>query len=103
MQNILSAVAAPIRREILRLVWDAERPAGEIAEAFDVTFGAVSQHLKILRESGLVDVRKEGRQRFYRARKKEMGPMREVLEAMWIDRLGRLRKLAEERQAREGR
>lgn len=103
MQDALTAVAAPVRREILRMVWDDERPAGEIAEAFDVTFGAISQHLRILREAGLVEVRREGRQRFYRARREAMGPLREVLEAMWVDRLGRLRFLAEAREKREGR
>lgn len=101
--DALSAVAAPVRREILRLVWNAERPAGEIAAAFDVTFGAVSQHLRILREAGLVEVRRDGRHRFYRARKEEMGPIRELLEAMWVDRLRRLRALAEEREPGEGR
>lgn len=94
----LSVVATPVRREILRLVWDTERPAGEIAGAFDVTFGAVSQHLRILREAGLVEVRREGRHRFYRARKEAMGPIRDVLEAMWVDRLRRLKGLAEERE-----
>ncbi|MGH7543890.1 MAG: ArsR/SmtB family transcription factor [Gemmatimonadota bacterium] len=101
--DALSAVAAPVRREILRLVWDDERPAGEIAEAFDVTFGAVSQHLRILREAGLVEFRREGRHRFYRARKEKMGPIRELLEAMWVDRLKRLRALAEEREKGEAR
>lgn len=94
----LSAVATPVRREILRLVWDSERPAGEIAGAFDVTFGAVSQQLRILREAGLVEVRREGRHRFYRARKEAMGPIRDVLEAMWVDRLRRLKRLAENRE-----
>lgn len=103
MQDALSAVAAPLRREILRMVWDDERAAGEIADAFDVTFGAVSQHLRILREAGLVEVRREGRHRFYRARRQGMGPLREVLEAMWVDRLGRLRTLAEQREERKGR
>ena len=56
----LAAVAEPRRREILRMIWDQERPAGEIAAAFDVTFGAVSQHLRVLREAGLVEVRKDG-------------------------------------------
>lgn len=101
VEDTLAAIAAPIRREILRLIWDAERPAGEVAEAFDVTFGAVSQHLKVLREAGLVEVRREGRHRFYRARRDAMGPIRDVLEAMWVDRLKRLRGLAEEREERE--
>lgn len=95
MMQSLRAVAEPHRREILQLVWDRERAAGEIAARFDVSFPAISQHLKILREAGLVSVRKEGRSRLYRARPEEMGPLREVLEAMWAERLGRLRSLSE--------
>lgn len=99
MIQSLRAVAEPHRREILQLVWDRERAAGEIASRFDVSFPAISQHLKILREAGLVSVRKEGRSRFYRARPEEMGPLREVLEVMWAERLGRLRALAETAEA----
>src|SRR5512132_3680745 len=59
----LRAVAEPRRRQILRLVWDRERAAGEIAARFDVTFGAVSQHLRVLEDAGLVSVRRDGRRR----------------------------------------
>lgn len=101
MPDALHAVVEPRRREILRLVWDRERPAGEIASRFDVSFPAISQHLRVLREAGLVSVRKEGRRRLYQARREEMGPLREVLESMWADRLGRLRALAEVAEAAE--
>ena len=64
----LTAMASPRRREILRLVWREERAAGDIHAAMpDVTFGAVSLQLRGLIEAGLVDVRSEGRNRFYRA------------------------------------
>jgi len=98
MVTPLTAVAEPRRREILRMVWDEERAAGEIAAAFDVTFGAVSQHLRILREAGLVEVRKDGRRRLYRAKRECMGPLCDLLEEMWSGRLERLRIMAEEKE-----
>jgi DNA-binding transcriptional ArsR family regulator len=94
--DAVQIVAEPRRREILRLVWDAERSAGEIADAFDVTFGAVSQHLGVLRRAGLVLVRQDGTRRFYRANKRALGPMVSWLESMWADQLDRLAALAEE-------
>ena len=100
---VLQAVAAPRRREILRLVWDTEKSAGEIhRELGGVTFGAVSQHLKVLGEAGLVDRRVAGKQRIYRARKSALGPLRRWLETMWSDALGRLEVLAEIEEARRG-
>jgi DNA-binding transcriptional ArsR family regulator len=85
--DTLQVIAEPRRRQILSLVWDEEMAAGDIASRFDVTFGAVSQHLAILRDAGLVSVRREGNRRFYRARKKDLGPLRAVLEEMWRDTL----------------
>lgn len=99
----LSVLAAPRRREILRLVWEGERAAGEIhRELGDVTFGAVSQHLRRLEESGLVAVRADGRRRLYRARREALGPVGELLEAMWDDALYRLKLRAELEHARRG-
>jgi DNA-binding transcriptional ArsR family regulator len=99
----LELVAEPRRREILRLVWREERAAGEIAAALPVTFGAVSQHLRTLREAGLVTVRREGRRRIYRAEPGVLGPLAPALEAMWAEGLGRLRALAEREAGRHGR
>jgi len=96
MPNTLEIVAAPRRREILRLVWSRERSAGEIArEMPDVTFGAVSQHLRVLADSQLVKVRLEGRFRYYAAEKRALGDLRIVLERMWDDALERLKTRAE--------
>lgn len=96
MHAKLHAVAEPRRQEILRLVWHGERAAGEIHRALgDVTFGAVSQHLRVLNEAGLVDVRKDGRHRYYRARRAALGPVRKWLEQMWTDKLSELATLAE--------
>jgi DNA-binding transcriptional ArsR family regulator len=93
--DALRVLAEPRRREILRLVWDAEQSAGDIAAHFDVTFGAVSQHLGVLRQAGLVVVRKDGSRRFYRADRAALAPFSAALEQMWAGRLDRLAELAE--------
>jgi DNA-binding transcriptional ArsR family regulator len=101
--HMLAAVASPRRREILRLVWDGELMAGAIHQAMpDVTFGAVSLHLRALAEAGLVDVRVDGRQRLYRARREALGPLGQMLEQMWGHALWRLKVLAEFDQTRRG-
>jgi DNA-binding transcriptional ArsR family regulator len=79
----LQIVAEPKRQEILRLVWAQERSVGEIVSHFDVSFGAVSQHLGVLRDAGMVRVRKEGNRRYYRADHERLGPLKPLLEAMW--------------------
>ena len=83
-------IAEPHRRDMLELIWNREMAAGEIAEQFDLTFGAVSQHLAVLREAGFVTVRRVGNHRLYRADKRHLGPLRGVLEAMWSETLGDL-------------
>lgn len=103
MEPILRALATPRRREILRLVWGRERTAGEIHRALgDVTFGAVSQHLRVLAETGLVQGRRDGRSRLYRARPEDLGPFREWLEETWTSALYRLKLRAELEEARRG-
>ena len=99
----LNAVASPRRLEILRLVWAEERAAGDIHQAMrDITFGAVSLQLRTLAEAGLVDVRPEGRKRFYRARREALGDLGQTLERMWNDALWRLKIQAELEAARRG-
>ena len=92
----LQVVAEPRRRAILRLVWDAEVPAGEIAAQFDVSFAAVSQHLGVLRQAGLVTVRRDGTRRLYRADRAALGRLGQVLEQMWSVQLDGLTVLAEQ-------
>lgn len=99
----MRAVAEPKRREILRLCWDRERTAGDIAGHFDVTFGAVSQHLAVLREAGVIAVRHEGTRRWYRADRRALGPLGAYLESMWADQLDALASLAEQAEAAERR
>ncbi|MCX5209060.1 metalloregulator ArsR/SmtB family transcription factor [Kitasatospora sp. NBC_00240] len=100
--DAVRVVAEPRRREILRLIWDEELSAGEIAERFDVTFGAVSQHLKVLRDAGLVTLRQDGRRRYYRADQDAMGPLAAYLRTMWATRLDALAELAEQAERAGG-
>ncbi|MCH8985013.1 MAG: winged helix-turn-helix transcriptional regulator [Acidobacteria bacterium] len=93
--DVLEVITEPHRRAILALVWDDELSAGDIADNFDVTFGAVSQHLKTLRDAGLVTMRKDGNKRMYRVDKDGIRPFREVLEAMWTTGLDNLAQAVE--------
>jgi len=95
VHNSLAIIAEPRRQQILQLVWQEERAAGDIAANIDVTFGAVSQHLRVLREAGIVTMTKLGRQHFYRANREALGPLAQHLEAMWLDRLLQLKQLVE--------
>ena len=100
---LLDAVASPRRQAILRLVWNSGRSAGDIHEHVpEVTFGAVSQHLKVLERAGAVTCRKAGRHRFYRARRAPLGPLSEHLESLWSDKLAELKLRAEAEEARRG-
>lgn len=100
---MLTVLGAPRRREILRLLRSGERSAGEIRRALpDVTFGAVSQHLRVLTEAGLVAMRPEGRSRFYRGVPQRLGALRPWLESMWDDALYRLKLAAELEAGRRG-
>src|SRR4051812_38319372 len=99
----MNLLSSPRRIEILRLVWNEAKPAGEIHRAMpDVTFGAVSLQLKQLLEAGLVESRLDGRNRYYKAQKKALGPMAKMLESMWADALWNLKVAAEMEQARRG-
>ena len=95
MEAALRAIAEPHRREILRLVWDAELSAGEIASHFEVTRPAVSQHLNVLKEVGLVSERRNGTRRLYRARREGLAELKAFLEEFWGDRLEALKQEAE--------
>ena len=91
----LKALAEPRRRAILRLVASGELAAGEIAAAFDVTRTAVSQHLTVLRNAGLLTERREGTRRLYRARPEGLAGLRRFLDDMWASSLEKARRLVE--------
>ena len=92
----LHALADPRRREILSIVRDRELPAGEIADRFDVSRPAISQHLAVLRQAGLLTERRDGTRRLYRAHPAGAVDLRVWLEAFWDDGLAQLRLAAEE-------
>jgi uncharacterized protein YndB with AHSA1/START domain/DNA-binding transcriptional ArsR family regulator len=95
MDAVARALAEPRRREILELVRDRELSAGEIASRFEVTRPAVSQHLTVLRESGLLAERRDGTRRLYRARPEGLADLRRFLDRFWTDHLERLKLAAE--------
>jgi DNA-binding transcriptional ArsR family regulator len=95
-EAVLKAIAEPRRQQILRLVWAQERPAGEIAAQFDICRPAISKHLRVLREAGLVEERREGTQRLYRARPERLADARRVLESFWDDGLAAIKRSAEQ-------
>ncbi|MDQ6894946.1 MAG: metalloregulator ArsR/SmtB family transcription factor [Acidobacteriota bacterium] len=104
MSAVFEALAAPRRREILRLVWDRERSAGDIRrEHPDVSFGAISQHLAVLESAGLVSRRDEGRFHYYAARRKELGHLGKWLETMWEEALLNLKSHAESEEKQDSR
>ena len=103
-QDVIGAIVEPRRREILSLVRYTEMPAGEIAARFgDVTRPAISQHLRVLKEAGLLSERRDGTRRLYRARPEGLASLREFLDAFWDERLEVLRYEAESEERRRGR
>jgi DNA-binding transcriptional ArsR family regulator len=97
--DVFQALGEPRRREVLALVAEDERTAGAIAERFDVTRQAISQHLRILLDAGLIHERREGTRRFYRARPEGLDDVRAYLDAMWPGALHRLKTAAEAEHA----
>ena len=96
MQNAFEAIAAPRRRDILRLVHADELTAGAIAANFgDVSRPAISQHLRVLREAGLVRERRDGTRRLYSADTGGLDALRDYLERFWDEQLETLKTEAE--------
>lgn len=96
METLLKTLGEPKRSEIVRLIWSEELAAAQIAKHFpDVTRSAISQHLAVLRNAGLVIERRDGVRRLYTTNQAEMVRLREFLDSFWTDSLQRLRELAE--------
>jgi DNA-binding transcriptional ArsR family regulator len=91
----LRAIAEPRRRKILHLVAHDELAAGEIAAAFDITRTAVSQHLTVLKNAGLLSERRDGTRRLYRARAQGLAGLQEFLDDMWAGARDTARRIAE--------
>jgi DNA-binding transcriptional ArsR family regulator len=103
VEAAIRAIAEPRRREILRLVWTSELAAGAIAEHFDVSRPAISQHLRVLKEAGLVSERRHGTRRLYRARPESIAQLRAYLESYWDENLRLLKQAAEQEEQRRAR
>jgi DNA-binding transcriptional ArsR family regulator len=101
MDAALKAIAEPRRRRILSLVRDKELSAGEIASHFAVTRPAISQHLGVLKEAGLVTERRVGARRLYLARPQGLEELRAYLDGFWGVRLEALRREAERKERGE--
>ena len=95
---VLRALADPHRRQILRLVQDEELPAGQIAASFTLTQQAISQHIGVLKEAGLLTERRDGARRLYKLRHESLQPVRDLLSEFWPDALARLKQAVESAQ-----
>src|SRR5436190_2293497 len=102
MEAALRAIAEPRRRRILQLVREKELSAGQIASRFDVSRPAISQHLGVLKEAGLVDERRNGTQRLYRARPQGLADLKAFLDGFWGERLDALQQDAEREERKDG-
>ena len=92
---MLRALAEPQRVRLLRLVGDRELAAGEIAEHFDITAQAVSQHLRVLKDADMLNERRDGTRRLYSIRPEAIESVREFLEELWPSSLARLKEVVE--------
>jgi DNA-binding transcriptional ArsR family regulator len=101
VEAVLRAISDPRRREIIRLVRRREMSAGEIASRFDVSRPAISQHITILREAGLLTERRDGNRRLYRARPQALAGVRSFVDEFWMDHLDRLKEAAEKDSAEQ--
>jgi DNA-binding transcriptional ArsR family regulator len=91
----LQALADPTRREIFERLRRGPRPVGELAAGLDVSRPAVSQHLKVLREAGLVSERRDGTRRIYRVEVEGLAELRRYLDRFWDDVLAAFKAQAE--------
>jgi DNA-binding transcriptional ArsR family regulator len=103
VEEAIRAIAEPNRRRILQLVTAKELSAGEIASRFEITRPAVSQHLGVLREAGLVSERRDGTRRLYSLRPEGFDDLKSFLEGFWDEGLERLKEAAELEEGRRRR
>ncbi|WP_222708631.1 helix-turn-helix transcriptional regulator [Paenibacillus sp. N3.4] len=101
IDKAIQAITEPRRRDILHLVRDGELTSSAIASHFDISAPAISQHLKVLEEAGLVVVRRAGTKRFYGIRREGFAELMQYIESFWDDSLMRLKEAAEEEERRK--
>jgi DNA-binding transcriptional ArsR family regulator len=97
LEESLRAIAHPARRVMLAAVFDTERPSTELAGVAGLSKSATSQHLKLLRDAGLVHVRVDANRRLYRADLDRIAEVAAHLDAFWADPLAKLKAAAEAR------
>ena len=97
VEEVFAALAAPQRQQILRLVRDEARSVGEIAEACGASQQAVSHHLQVLKDAGVVDMRREGRRHLYAVNPDAFESVGSFVAELWPGGLERLRAVLEER------
>jgi DNA-binding transcriptional ArsR family regulator len=103
MDSALRALADGTRRHILGLIWAEERTASEIASEFSISRPAISQHLKVLLDSNLIELRRDGTRRFYRVNKPTITSLQAELASFWDQGLTRLKRAAERAGRGEGK
>ena len=103
LEDAIRALAHSGRRAMLRLVWDEERPSSELADAAGLSKSAASQHLKLLRDAGLVHVRVDANRRLYRADLDRVADVASFLDDFWAAPLAQLKSTAESRHATRAR
>src|SRR5258705_9093077 len=102
MEAVFAALASPVRREILGLLLEGPKPVNQLAQHFAMARPSVSEHLRVLRDAGLVSEQRSGRHRFYQL---DAGPLTEVrdwlspYERFWRGEVGGLRRLLDEEGA----
>jgi DNA-binding transcriptional ArsR family regulator len=101
IEKVIHAIAEPRRREILNLVSDRELTSSAIASHFDISAPAISQHLKVLEESGVVVVRRAGTKRFYSIRREGFSEIKQYIDRFWDNSLLLLKEAAEEEERRK--
>jgi DNA-binding transcriptional ArsR family regulator len=101
IEKVIQAITEPRRREILSLVRDGEMTSSSIASHFEISAPAISQHLKVLEESGLVLVRREGTKRYYRMRREGFSELKQYIDHFWDDSLLLLKEAAEEEERKK--
>jgi DNA-binding transcriptional ArsR family regulator len=97
--EVFAALASPVRREVLKILLEGPRPVQELAEHFEMRRPSLSEHLKVLKDAGLVSERRDGRFRYYSLEAEPLLGVAEWLnpyERFWRERLGRLRDLLDE-------
>ena len=99
-EEILRALAEPNRQQMLRIVRDKPLSVGEIGEHFDLSQQAVSQHLHVLADAGLVDVRRDGKRRLYVVNPDGLAVLERFLSELWPSGLKRLKAAVESKRGK---